>query len=248
MIVMSIAGVDSSAGAGIFADLKTFQALDVYGTGVVTALTAQNPNKIISIKQVDASFVEDEIDAVLDSYDVEYVKTGMLYSREVIEVVINKIKEYDLKCVVDPIMVATSGSELCESELVSGIKKLLKIAIFTTPNVYEASKLTGITIDDLNTARSASLLLGKTCSNIITGGHLQGNNVINIDSEISVKKQKLIKTNNLHGTGCNFSAALTAYLAKGESLKCSIEKANEYVYQAIKNGKYGTPIPKVKLD
>lgn len=245
MIVMSIAGVDSSAGAGIFADLKTFQALGVYGTGIVTALTAQNPNKVFSIKPIEASFIAKQIDAVLDSYDVEFVKTGMLYSKEVVDVVVDKIKEYDLKAIVDPVMVATSGSELYKNEIVSSFKKLLKIAIFTTPNVEEASKLTGVNIVDINTAKNASLLLGKLCDNIITGGHLQGNNIVNIDSEISVYKQELIETDNLHGSGCNFSAAVTSYLAKGKTLYESMKKAHDYTYSAIENGDYGTLIHKI---
>lgn len=245
MIVMSIAGVDPSAGAGIYADLKTFQVLGVYGTGIVTALTAQNPDKVFSIKPIEASFIAEQIDAVLDSYSVEFVKTGMLYSKEVVDVVVDKIKEYNLKAIVDPVMVATSGSELYKNELVNSFKKLLKIAILTTPNVDEASKISGIDIIDVNTAKNASSLLGKYCDNIITGGHLQGNNIINIDSKISVYKQELIETNNLHGSGCNFSAAITSYLSKGKTLNEAIIKAHDYTYSAIENGKYGTLIPKI---
>lgn len=245
MIVMSIAGVDPSAGAGVFADLKTFQALGVYGTGVVTALTAQNPNKVFSIKPIEADFIAEQIDAVLDAYEVEYIKTGMLYSKEVVEAVADKIKEYSLKCVVDPVMVATSGGELYKQELVDAMKKLLKIAVFTTPNVDEAIKLTGVEITDVNTAKEASLKLQKLCDNMITGGHLQGNNVVNIDSEISVHRQELIETDNLHGSGCNFSAAIVANLAKGETLKSAILNAQEYTYKAIENGNYGTLIPKI---
>lgn len=242
---MSIAGVDSSAGAGVFADLKTFQALGVYGTGIVTALTAQNPKRVFSIKPVDADFIAQQIDAVLDSYDVEYIKTGMLYSKQTVDVVISKIREYNLKCIVDPVMVATSGSELYKAELVEAIKKLLKVAIFTTPNVDEAIKLSGMKITDVTTAKDASLKLGKLCDNIITGGHLQGNNIINIGSKISISKEELIDTNNTHGSGCNFSAAITAYLARGEKLETAIEKAEKYTRTAIENGNYGTLIPKI---
>lgn len=242
---MSIAGVDPSGGAGIFADLKTFQALGVYGTGIVTALTAQNPDKVFSIKPVEPDFIAEEIDAVLDSYDVEFVKTGILYLKEVVDVVADKIREYNLKAVVDPVMVATSGGELFEDELTDSFKKLLKIAIFTTPNVDEAIKLTGTDIVDVNTAKKASLKLGKLCDNIITGGHLQGNNIVNIDSKISVHKQELIETDNLHGSGCNFSAAVTSYLAKGETLADAIKKSQEYTYSAVENGNYGTLIPKI---
>ena len=109
---MSIAGVDPSAGAGIYADLKTFQAIGVYGTGVVTALTAQNPYKFFSSSPVSLEYIEEQIDSVFDSYEVEFIKTGMLYSPEIIKLVSKKIKQYNLKAVVDPVMVATSGGDL----------------------------------------------------------------------------------------------------------------------------------------
>ena len=114
MIVMSIAGVDPSGGAGILADIKTFQALGVYGTGIVTALTAQNPQMMYSLKAIETDYVKEQIDAVLDSYNVEYIKTGMLYSKDIIKTVSKKIREYNLKAVVDPVMVATSGGELAK--------------------------------------------------------------------------------------------------------------------------------------
>lgn len=245
MIAMSIAGVDSSAGAGIFADIKTFQAQGVYGTGIVTALTAQNPDKVFSIKPLETSFIKEQIDAVMDSYNIDFVKTGMLYSADIVKVIISKIKEYDLKCVVDPVMVATSGSELYKNDLINALKKLLKVSIFTTPNVDEAIKLTNINIVDENTAINASLKLGEMCNNIITGGHLEGINVINIDGEITIKKQELIESDNLHGSGCNFSAAIIAQLTKGENLKNATLNALDYTYQSILNGNYKTLIPKI---
>ena len=149
MIVMSIAGVDPSGGAGILADIKTFQALGVYGTGIVTALTAQNPQMMYSLKAIETDYVEEQIDAVLDSYNVEYIKTGMLYSKDIIKTVSKKIREYNLKAVVDPVMVATSGGELAKDDLSQNLLKyLLPKAILTTPNVSEAEKLTGIKIAD----------------------------------------------------------------------------------------------------
>ena len=139
MVVMSIAGVDPSAGAGIYADLKTFQAHGVYGCGVVTALTAQNPYKVFSLSPVDKNYVSEQIDAVLDAYDIKYVKTGMLYSSEIIKLVSKKITEYDLKAVVDPVMVATSGGDLTKSDLANALNKyLLPKSILTTPNIAEA--------------------------------------------------------------------------------------------------------------
>ena len=120
---MSIAGVDPSGGAGVFADLKTFQAIGVYGTGVVTALTAQNPYKFFSTMPVNETYIEEQIDSVMDSYEVEFIKTGMLYSPEIIKMVSKKIKEYGLKAVVDPVMVATSGGDLTKEDLANAMNR-----------------------------------------------------------------------------------------------------------------------------
>ncbi|MBE6508022.1 MAG: bifunctional hydroxymethylpyrimidine kinase/phosphomethylpyrimidine kinase [Methanobrevibacter sp.] len=244
MIVMSIAGVDPSGGAGVFADLKTFQAIGVYGTGIVTALTAQNPYKFFSTLPVNENYISEQIDAVLDSYEVEFIKTGMLYSPEIIKLVSKKVKEYNLKAVVDPVMVATSGGDLTKEDLAEALNKyLLPKSILTTPNISEAEKLTGIEIKTKEDAIKASEKI--ICNNLITGGHLDGINTINIDGEITIKKQELIKTDNLHGTGCNLSAAIVAYLAKNNDLHTSILKALDYVYEGIKNGNYGTLIAKI---
>ena len=244
MIVMSIAGVDPSGGAGVYADLKTFQAIGVYGTGIVTALTAQNPYKFFSTKPVSPDYIEEQMDSVMDSYDVEFIKTGMLYSPEIIKLVAKKIKEYDLKAVVDPVMVATSGGDLTKEDIAKAMNRyLLPQAILTTPNVAEAEKLTDLKITNKNDAIKASELI--ECNNIITGGHLDGINTITIDGEVSIVKQELIETDNLHGTGCNLSSAITAYLAKNNDLNTSILKALDYVYEGIKNGNYGTLIAKI---
>lgn len=241
---MSIAGVDPSAGAGVFADLKTFQAIGVYGTGIVTALTAQNPYKFFSTQPVSPDYICEQIDSVMDSYEVEFIKTGMLYSPEIIKLVSKKVDEYNLKAVVDPVMVATSGGNLTREDIAKAFNKyLLPKAILTTPNITEAEKLTGMKITTKEDALKASEKL--VCNSIITGGHLDGINTINIAGEISVKKQELIETDNLHGTGCNLSSAIVAYLAKGNDLKTSILKSLDYVYEGIKNGNHGTLIAKI---
>ncbi|AMD17690.1 transcriptional regulator [Methanobrevibacter sp. YE315] len=244
MIVMSIAGVDPSGGAGVFADLKTFQAIGVYGTGIVTALTAQNPYKFFSTLPISENYISEQIDSVLDAYDVEFIKTGMLYSPEIIKLVSKKIKEYNLKAVVDPVMVATSGGDLTREDLAKAMNKyLLPNSILTTPNIAEAEKLTDLKINTKEDAIKASEKI--ICDNIITGGHLDGINTININDEITIKKQELIKTDNLHGTGCNLSSAIVAYLAKNNDLHTSILKALDYVYEGIKNGNHGTLIAKL---
>ena len=244
MIVMSIAGVDPSGGAGIFADLKTFQAIGVYGTGIITALTSQNPYEFFSTQPVSPEYIEEQIDSVMDAYEVEFIKTGMLYSPEIIKLVAEKVKEYDLKAVVDPVMVATSGGNLTKEDIADAFNKyLLPKSILTTPNVSEAEKLSGININNKEDAIKATELIDCNC--FITGGHLDGINVINVNNEITVKKQDLIETENLHGSGCNLSSAITAYLAKENSLMDSCFKAMDYVYDGIKNGNYGTLIAKI---
>ena len=244
MIVMSIAGVDPPGGAGVYADLKTFQAIGVYGCGVVTALTAQNPYTFTSTLPIDKSYIAEQIDSVLDVYEIEYIKTGMLYSPEIIKLVSKKISEYDLKAVVDPVMVATSGGDLTREDIAKALNKyLLPKSVLTTPNISEAEKLTGIEIHNENNAIKATKKL--CCDSIITGGHLDGINTINIDGDITIKKQELIETNNLHGSGCNLSSAITAYLTKGNDLYTSILKSLDYVNESIKNGDYGTLIAKI---
>ena len=244
MIVMSIAGVDPSAGAGVFADLKTFQAIGVYGTGIVTALTAQNPYKFFSTQPVEKEYISEQIDSVLDAYEVEYIKTGMLYSPEIIKLVSEKIRDYGLKAVVDPVMVATSGGDLTKEDLADALNRyLLPKSVLTTPNISEAEKLTGFKIHSKEDAIRASEKI--RCDSLITGGHLDGINTINIDGEVSIVRHELIDTDNLHGTGCNLSAAITAYLAENNDLNTSILKALDYVYEGIKNGNYGTLIAKL---
>lgn len=244
MIAMSIAGVDPSGGAGVFADIKTFQAIGVYGCGIVTALTSQNPFRFFSTQPVSPEYIEEQIDSVMDAYSVEYIKTGMLYSPEIIKLVSKKVRQYNLKAVVDPVMVATSGGDLTKQDIAEALNKyLLPKSILTTPNIEEAEKLTNLKINSKEDAIEASKII--KCNSIITGGHLDGINTISIDREVTIKKQELIETENLHGTGCNLSSAIVAYLSKNNDLKTSILKSLDYVYEGIKNGNYGTLIAKI---
>ena len=168
----------------------------------------------------------------------------MLYSPEIIKLVSKKVKEYNLNAVVDPVMVATSGGDLTREDLADALNRyLLPQAILTTPNISEAEKLTGIDINTKEDAIKASTEI--KCDNIITGGHLDGINTININGDVAIIKQELIETENLHGTGCNLSSAIVAYLAKNNDLKTSILKSLDYVYEGIKNGNYGTLIAKL---
>lgn len=243
MIGISIAGFDPSGGAGIIADMKTFSSLGVHGTGVITALTAQNPSKVFSIQAIATDYIEEQIDSILDGYGkyISYGKAGMLYSPEIVKTLAKKIKEYELKIVVDPVMVASAGGNLSQKEIANSLKKyLLPHSLLATPNIHEAELLSGIQIATQSDAIAAAEKIGKICDVVITGGHLEGINTIAIDGEIYTLKRDLIKTENTHGSGCTFSAAIASFMIKGEETKNAIKKSFDYVELAIANGMYGT--------
>ncbi|OWT32519.1 bifunctional hydroxymethylpyrimidine kinase/phosphomethylpyrimidine kinase [Methanobrevibacter sp. 87.7] len=248
MIGLTIAGLDPSGGAGILTDIKTFSALGIHGTSVVTNLTAQNPDKVYGIKEVDTDFISLQFDSILDAYPIEYGKTGMLYSKEIIKLVSEKINENDLKIVIDPVMVASSGANLMNNDYSKYLKKyLIPNGVLVCPNIKEAETLSGIKINNLNDGIKAAEKIGKKTNVIITGGHLNGQSIL-YDGDIKVYTQELIKTNNTHGSGCTFSAAVCGYLIKNYDLRESIEKSNDYVYNSIKYGRYKTLNPLYELN
>ncbi|MBV1767359.1 MAG: bifunctional hydroxymethylpyrimidine kinase/phosphomethylpyrimidine kinase, partial [Methanobacterium sp.] len=164
MIAISIAGYDPSAGAGILSDIKTFSALGVYGTGIITALTAQNAKRVSGIYPISPEFIEEQIDLVMEDADIMFGKTGMLYSPNIIRSLAKKVKEYQLKMVVDPVMVAGSGGKLSQQGLADSLKKyLLKKSILVTPNIHEAEILSGIQIKNQEDAIRAARKIGKYC-------------------------------------------------------------------------------------
>jgi hydroxymethylpyrimidine/phosphomethylpyrimidine kinase len=240
MIAMSIAGFDPSGGAGILNDIKTFHALGVYGTAVITALTAQNPHRVEAVEPVSTDFIDKQLETVLEDYPIEYAKSGMLYNSENVKLVSEKIVQHELNLVVDPVMVAGSGNSLSKEGYVESLKKyLLPHAILTTPNTNEAEQLSGIKIIDTDDAVKAATEIGKICDVIVTGGHLNGSNIF-FNGTVKVFEGEIIESINTHGTGCSYSAAITAGLSKGENLISSIEIAGEFVKNSVVNGKWGT--------
>ena len=240
MIAMSIAGYDPSGGAGILNDIKTFHALGIYGTAVITVLTAQNPSRVVGIESVSTDFIEKQLDTILEDYPVKYAKTGMLYSKENIKLVSDKVVEHDLSLVVDPVMIAGSGALLSRGNFADSIKKyLLPNTVLTTPNIQEAEELSGIKIHSIDDAVKAAEEIGKICNVIITGGHLNGCNVF-FNGSVKVIEGEIVESKNTHGTGCSYSAAVTASLAKGCDLFQSIEIAGEFVRNSVINGEWGT--------
>ena len=256
MIGLTIAGFDPSGGAGISTDIKTMAAHGVHACAAVTALTAQNPKKVFSVEPVSTTYISEQIDSIFDEYTIKYSKTGLLYSKEIIQLVSKKVDEYDLSIVVDPVMVASAGDALAKMEIADALKKyLLEKTLLVTPNVSEAEKLSGMKIESVEDAKEAAYKIGEYCNVMITGGHLNGTNIIynKEKDELSTLHQDLIKSDNLHGTGCSLSAAICANLvllnnndknSKDEdNLKIAIKKSTKFIYESVKNGRYGTLNP-----
>lgn len=237
---LTIAGFDPSGGAGILNDIKTFHALDVYGTAVITALTAQNVRKVEGIMPVDVVFIAEQIDVVLEDENIVYAKTGMLYSPEIIKTVADKVEEHDLKVVVDPVMIAGSGGLLSRKNVVHALKKyLLPLAHLTTPNIYEAQAISGIEIKDENDAEKAATKIGEICNVVVTGGHLEGNDML-YNGSVKILEGELVDTDNVHGSGCTYSAACTANLLMGCKLEEAVRNAGIFTRKSIENGLNGT--------
>ncbi|HUU49974.1 MAG TPA: bifunctional hydroxymethylpyrimidine kinase/phosphomethylpyrimidine kinase [Nitrospinota bacterium] len=239
-VALTIAGSDSGGGAGIQADLKTFSALGVFGTSAITSLTAQNTIGVEGIFDISPDFVGLQIDAVAKDIGVDAAKTGMLSSSEIVIKVSEKIKEHKIKkLVVDPVMVAKSGDHLLRTEAKEAlITKLLPLAYVITPNTEEAKVLTGINIKSIqDMKRAARKIVDWGIKNVvIKGGHLTGNalDLFYNGKEFIEYSSERIKTKNTHGTGCTFSAAITAELAKGNNLKDAIRTAKDYITTAIR--------------
>lgn len=251
-IALTIAGSDSGAGAGIQADLKTFAALGVYGTSVITAVTAQNTLGVKSFQEISPDIVSDQIEAICTDFDVMAAKTGMLASSKIIDVVVQSVKRYKLEnLVVDPVMVAKSGDRLLLPEAEKSlIEKLIPLAYVVTPNLWEAEVLYGKkvnTVDQMKEAAKKIVDLGAR-GVVVKGGHLDQDAIdIFYDGEdFQELKAKKILTTNDHGTGCTFSAAIAGFLALGMDLSSAVVSAKEYITKALQHsfsvGKGRSPV------
>jgi hydroxymethylpyrimidine/phosphomethylpyrimidine kinase len=240
---LTIAGSDSGGGAGIQADLKTFTVLKAHGMSAITALTAQNTEGVQSVQAVSPEFVKAQIDAVIPDIGVNAVKTGMLANEAIVEVVSDAFERYGITgYILDPVMLSESGQRLLSEEGVEAMKRLLfPKALLITPNIAETEALTGMRIDtqeDMEKAAVALFDLGPGYV-LVTGGHLPGGQAMDILYDgIGVHPfvaDKVVTRNN-HGTGCTFSAAITAYLAKGFEMDECIAKAKYFVHNALTFG------------
>jgi len=240
---LTIAGSDTGAGAGIQADLKTFAALKLHGLSVITSLTAQNPDKVLGVFPVQPAFVVKQLQAVINTFKPTAAKTGMLFSAEIIEAISTFLaKQKNLKLVVDPVMVSESGAQLLNPDAIDVlVKKLCPLAHLITPNIKEAEKLTNVKINSPETMRAAAKILFNMVQVpvLLKGGHLK-KLAIAPDIFYDGKNELLytaprIKKVKTHGTGCTYSAAITAFLAKGLPLDSAILKAKTFVTTAIAN-------------
>ncbi len=241
-VALTIAGSDSGGGAGIQADLKTFAAFGVHGVVAITAVTAQNTMGVHAVSEIPAEIVRSQIDAVVTDFGVKFAKTGMLSSSSIVAAVTRAVYDHRLRLVVDPVMLAKSGAPLLKQEALECLKgQLLPLADVVTPNIDEAEALSGMTIDDLNDAAAAGraiLKLGPKAA-VIKGGHLRGEPVDLLLTEGGACRQyrgTRINSGSTHGTGCTFSAAMTALLSKGCSLEDAVLGAKEFVSNAILYG------------
>ena len=186
--------------------------------------------------------IEDEINQILDVYPIEYFKTGMLYSKNIVKLVSKKITEYNLKAVVDPVMISESGSDLTSTDFPQHLKKyILKKSYLITPNIHEAEKLSDKKINSEEDMKEVAELLSYDNNVVITGGHLNGNDILFENDEVYIIEGNLIESNNTHGTGCTHSSAITSNLINGETLYNSCKKSNEFLQNAIKYGYNYTP-------
>ena len=236
---LTIAGSDSSGGAGIQADIKTMMANGVYAMSAITALTAQNTTGVAAIQNATAEFLGQELDSIFTDIYPDAVKIGMVSSSALIEKIADKLKEYQAKnIVVDPVMVATSGAKLISEEAIGTLKKrLLPIASVLTPNIPEAEVLTGMKIKSAEDMIRAAEQISKEydCAVLCKGGHQlnDANDLLWRDGGYKWFQGKRINNPNTHGTGCTLSSAIASNLAKGFDLDTSVERAKKYISGAL---------------
>lgn len=242
-IVLTIAGSDSGGGAGIQADLKTFESIGVFGTSAITCVTAQNPNEVTGVEPISVDLIVKQITTVAKSFDISAVKTGMLFSADITSAVADCLKKLNIQnVVVDPVMIATSGSNLLQNEAVGALESdLLPLARVITPNIPEAEVLLQRKICGLDEAREAAKdLYEKFSTNVLLkGGHLEisgSRDVVDLlfcENKLYEYVLPIVEVEENHGTGCTLAAALASYLALGYELPVAAEKAKQFVFKAL---------------
>ncbi len=229
-VVMGIAGNDPSGASGILRDIKTFAKLGVYGVGVITAITVQNTSEIRRYSVISGAMVAEQIDVLMADFDIKYVKIGMVGNGENAEVIAEKIKEYDLKAIFDPVLNASSGTALVDSP--KSLEPLLKESYIITPNIPEAEVFAGVKIEDRRGIINAGKILEeKYGCTIIKGGHLSGEDFL-FCGDMHSSKQPLLPY-EVRGTGCAYSSAITAFLAREYGVPEAFVNARMFLQKEI---------------
>jgi hydroxymethylpyrimidine/phosphomethylpyrimidine kinase len=241
-IALTIAGSDSGGGAGIQADLKTFSALGVYGASVLTAVTAQDTQRVYGFVELEPAFVASQIDAVLGEIGADAVKTGLLASAPIIDAVSERLRHWQVKnLVVDPVMVAKGGDKLLHDDAVNVLKeRLLPLALVITPNLPEAEVLVGRALLSWDDIRDAARELHSygAANVVIKGGHREeavATDLLFDGEDFREFSTGRVDTQSTHGTGCTFASAIAATLAKGDSVRNSVAAAKAFVTKALQN-------------
>lgn len=244
-VALTIASSDSGGGAGIQADIKAMQANGVFAASVIVASTAQNTQAVTDIHAFPLEHIAAQLDAVAEDFNIAAVKTGMLFSREIVELVARKVVKHGLTpFVIDPVMIAKSGAKLLQDEAIATYKEeLLPLATLVTPNAHEAAHLTGQeaarTVEDLREAAQALYALGPQAV-LVKGGHLEegqeATDVLYDGAHFHTFSARRIDTPHTHGTGCTYASAVAANLARGFPLREAVARAKRYVTGAIRNG------------
>lgn len=243
-VVLSIAGSDSSGGAGIQADIKTMSAIGTFATTAITAITAQNTTGVTGIQGVEPKIVGQQIDAVFTDLHPKSVKIGMLFSKDIINMVAERLRYYEPEYIVlDPVMISTSGSKLIADDAIETmISKLVPLATLLTPNKFEAELLSRIKIDSFpQIEEAANRIIHLGCKSVlIKGGHFNNDEMADyLFSQNGLEATfpgKFVNTRNTHGTGCTLSSAIAAYLALGKPLNEAVSSAKSYLQKALENG------------
>lgn len=241
---LTIAGSDSGGGAGIQADIKTFSALGVFGASAITSVTAQNTQGVRGIQAVSPEILQGQIEAVFDDFVVDAVKIGMLHNKEAVGIVAAALRRFTpCGCILDPVMISTSGAMLLHEDAIGRIvNELFPLATLVTPNIDEARYLSGLAIsNEADMAKAAQRLLEMGCQAVLMkGGHLPGNEIADllyIGSNAPIRfATPVVETNNSHGTGCTLSSAIAAYLALRKELPEAVGLAKEYITSALVAG------------
>ena len=238
---LTIAGSDSSGGAGIQADLKTFSAIGTYGMSVITAITAQNTQGVFAVEDLSVDIIKKQMEAVFDDITPKAVKIGMVSNPEIIKEIVATLKKYNPKyLVVDPVMISKSGFSLLKPEAKENlIKYLIPMAYLLTPNTPEAEEITGMkveTLEDMKVVGKKLLELGPKYV-LMKGGHLEGDavDVLIGENTFEVFSQERLDRKNTHGTGCTISSAITAHLALGYDVEEAVKLSKHYITEAIRN-------------